>query len=136
MANFLIASALYWIEKYHIDGLRVDAVASMLYLDYRDKRKEFIPNEYGGNEDFQAVGFIKHLNDIIHKRNKNILMMAEESTDWPNVTKEAGDNGLGFNYKWNLGWMNDFLEYMEEDPINRKYYHNNITFSIMYACNK
>ena len=130
--NFLIASALFWIEVFHVDGLRVDAVASMLYLDYGANRKEYIPNKYGGREDYDAVEFIKHLNSIILNRNPNVLMIAEESTSWPGVTRPPETEGLGFVYKWNLGWMNDFLKYMSKDPIDRKYFNNNITFSMMY----
>jgi len=130
--NFLIANALYWVEKFHIDGLRVDAVASMLYLDYGSNRQAYIPNKYGGREDYDAVEFIKHMNSVILKRNPNVLMIAEESTSWPGVTLPPEGGGLGFVYKWNLGWMNDFLEYMSKDPVHRRYFNNNITFSIMY----
>ena len=130
--NFLIAGALFWIEMFHVDGLRVDAVASMLYLDYGANRKDYIPNKYGGREDYDAVEFIKHLNSIILGRNPNVLMIAEESTSWPGVTRPPETEGLGFIYKWNLGWMNDFLKYMSKDPIDRKHYNNNITFSMMY----
>lgn len=136
VSNFLISSALFWIEQYHIDGLRVDAVASMLYLDYGINRQAYIPNQYGGREDFEAVEFLKHLNSIMLKRNPDVLMIAEESTSWPGVTRDTKDGGLGFSYKWNLGWMNDVLEYFSTEPLYRKYYNNNITFGMMYAYNE
>lgn len=131
--NFLIANALFWLKKYHLDGLRVDAVASMLYLDYARKEGEWIPNKYGGRDNLDAVEFLKHMNSIISKRFPNAYIIAEESTAWPDVTKSVDYGGLGFNLKWNMGWMNDFLEYFQKDPIYRKYHHNNLTFSTMYA---
>ncbi|MDR1150215.1 MAG: 1,4-alpha-glucan branching protein GlgB [Clostridiales bacterium] len=130
--NFLIANALFWIEKYHIDGLRVDAVSSMLYLNYSKRDNEWITNKFGGHENLEAIEFIKHLNSIIHKRNKNVLMIAEESTAWPNITSDLSNDGLGFDLKWNMGWMNDFLKYMQKDSIYKKYHHNDLTFSMIY----
>ncbi len=130
--NFLIANALFWLEQYHVDGLRVDAVASMLYLDYCREVGQWAPNQYGGRENIEAVEFIKHLNSIINKEFPDVLICAEESTSWPFITKPTEEQGLGFNLKWNMGWMNDFLAYIEEDPINRKYHHNKLTFGMMY----
>jgi 1,4-alpha-glucan branching enzyme len=131
--NFLIASALFWLEKYHIDGLRVDAVASMLYLDYGKDSGQWVPNQHGGRENDEAVEFIKHMNAIIAQRHPHALIIAEESTAWPGVTAPLADGGLGFSLKWNMGWMNDFLRYMEEDSVNRKYHHHLLTFSMVYA---
>ncbi|MCL2462164.1 MAG: 1,4-alpha-glucan branching protein GlgB, partial [Defluviitaleaceae bacterium] len=131
--NFLIANALFWIREYHIDGLRVDAVASMLYLDYGKKPGQWIPNQYGGHDNIEAVEFLKHMNSIINKTCGNALMIAEESTAWQGVSRPAGDHGLGFNLKWNMGWMNDFLSYISKDCIYRKYHHNNLTFGMVYA---
>ena len=131
--NFLIANAFYWIREYHIDGLRVDAVASMLYLDFCREPGQWKPNHLGDNRNLEAVEFIRHLNSIIQKDGSGAMIIAEESTAWPKITGKAEDGGLGFSFKWNMGWMNDFLEYMEMDPIYRQYHHNKMNFSMMYA---
>ena len=132
--NFLIANALYWVEEFHVDGLRVDAVASMLYLDYGKSDGQWVANKYGGNQNLEAIELFKHLNTLVRGRNKGVMMIAEESTAWPKVTGDVEkENGLGFTFKWNMGWMHDFLEYMKLDPIYRKYNHNKMTFSMTYA---
>lgn len=131
--NFLHGNALYWLEKYHLDGLRVDAVASMLYLDYSRKPGEWIPNIYGGNENLEAIDFLKRFNELAHGYHPGILTVAEESTAWPGVSRPTYLGGLGFSLKWNMGWMNDTLRYMAKDPIFRKYHHNDLTFSLLYA---
>ncbi|MEP7145600.1 MAG: 1,4-alpha-glucan branching protein GlgB [bacterium] len=134
--NFLISNALFWLEKYHIDGLRVDAVASMLYLDYSRKDGEWEPNIYGGKENLEAVSFIKKLNETVHKKHKGVMMIAEESTSWPGVTQSVHLGGLGFDMKWNMGWMHDILAYFSMDPVYRKFHHGKLTFAIWYAFNE
>ena len=131
--NFLISSALYWLEEFHIDALRVDAVASMLYLDYSRKEGEWIPNRYGGRENLEAIEFMRELNEVTHHEVPGALIMAEESTSWPQVTKPVYLGGLGFDLKWNMGWMNDTLRYMEQEPIYRQYHQGELTFSMLYA---
>jgi 1,4-alpha-glucan branching enzyme len=133
VSNFLLANALFWLEQYHIDGLRVDAVASMLYLDYSRKAGEWVPNQYGGRENLEAIDFIRHVNHVVHEQFPDVLMIAEESTSWPMVSRPGHLGGLGFNMKWNMGWMHDTLDYMEKDPIHRSYHHGKMTFGIWYA---
>jgi 1,4-alpha-glucan branching enzyme len=131
--NFLLNSALFWLEKYHADGLRVDAVASMLYLDYSRKPGQWIPNRYGGNENLDAIDFIKRFNELAHQEHPGVLTIAEESTAWPAVSRPTHLGGLGFSLKWNMGWMHDILIYFSKEPIHRKYHHYNLTFSLLYA---
>jgi 1,4-alpha-glucan branching enzyme len=131
--NFLIANALFWLRECHVDGLRVDAVASMLYLDYSRDQGRWVPNRYGGRENLEALDFIRELNDVVHHEQPGVMMIAEESTSWPLVTKGTDQQGLGFDFKWNMGWMNDTLKYFERDPFVRRYFHNNLTFGLTYA---
>jgi len=131
--NFLIANALFWLREYHVDGIRVDAVASMLYLDYSRREGEWIPNEFGGREDLDAVSFLKELNEVIYADEPGIVSAAEESTAWPGVSRPTYVGGLGFGFKWNMGWMHDTLAYFSQDPIYRRYHHHELTFSLMYA---
>jgi len=131
--SFLLSSALFWLDKYHVDGLRVDAVASMLYLDYSRKEGEWIPNQYGGRENLEAIGFLRHFNEQIYANHPDVQTIAEESTAWPMVSRPTYVGGLGFGLKWDMGWMHDTLEYMSREPIHRKYHHNNLTFRMLYA---
>jgi 1,4-alpha-glucan branching enzyme len=134
--NYLISNALFWLDKYHIDGLRVDAVASMLYLDYSRKANEWVPNRHGGRENLEAIDFLKRLNEVAHQRFPGVLTIAEESTSWPSVSRPTYLGGLGFSLKWNMGWMNDTLKYFSKDSIFRRYEHNKLTFSLLYAFNE
>ncbi len=133
VANFLIGSALFWLDRYHIDGLRVDAVASMLYLDYGRRPGEWLPNRYGGNENLEAIAFLKRFNEVVYRYHPDVMTIAEESTAWPMVSRPSHLGGLGFGYKWNMGWMHDLLEYMRLDPIHRKHQHTRLTFGLLYA---
>jgi len=136
VSNFLLSSMLYWLEYYHLDGIRVDAVASMLYLDYSRKPGEWAPNQYGGNENLEAIEFIKRMNILAHERFPGAVTIAEESTAWPGVSRPVYLGGLGFTFKWNMGWMHDMLEYFSRDPVYRKYHHSNLTFAMLYAFNE
>ena len=131
--NFLISNALFWMREYHVDGIRVDAVASMLYLDYSRREGEWVPNQFGGREDLDAVAFLKQLNEVLYGREPGIISTAEESTAWPGVSRPTYVGGLGFGFKWNMGWMHDTLSYFQQDPIYRRYHHHELTFSLMYA---
>jgi 1,4-alpha-glucan branching enzyme len=134
--NFLLANALFWLREYHVDGLRVDAVASMLYLDYSRKQGEWVPNRFGGREDLEAVAFLKEFNELVHAREPGVISAAEESTAWPGVSRPTYVGGLGFGFKWNLGWMHDTLGYFERDSIHRRFHHHELTFSLVYAWNE
>ena len=131
--NFLLASAIFWLQEFHLDGLRVDAVASMLYLDYSREADDWIPNMYGGNENLEAIDFLRHLNSVTHQQLPGTVIMAEESTSWPQVTRPTWTGGLGFSMKWNMGWMHDILAYMQQQPIHRAYHHDQLTFGLLYA---
>ncbi len=134
--NYLVANALFWLSEYHVDGLRVDAVASMLYLDYSREEGEWLPNERGGNENLEAIDFLRNMNEAVYAEYAGAMTIAEESTAWPMVSRPTSMGGLGFGYKWNMGWMHDSLEYMQEDPINRTYHHDKLTFSLVYSFNE
>lgn len=131
--NFLLSSAFFWLEEFHLDGLRVDAVASMLYLDYSREANDWIPNMYGGNENLEAIDFLRQMNTVTHEQHPGTVIMAEESTSWPQVTRPTWTGGLGFSMKWNMGWMHDILHYMQEQPIHRSYHHDSLTFGLLYA---
>lgn len=136
VVEFLLSSAMLWLDRYHIDGLRVDAVASMLYLDYSREKGEWVPNEFGGRENLGAIAFLKRFNELVHQEHPDVLTFAEESTSWPMVSRPVYLGGLGFDLKWNMGWMHDMLLYMGKDPIHRRYHHDNLTFSLLYAFNE
>jgi 1,4-alpha-glucan branching enzyme len=131
--NFLIGSALFWLREYHVDGIRVDAVASMLYLDYSRTEGQWTPNEYGGREDLDAIGFLREMNEVVYAHEPGTISAAEESTSWPGVSRPTYLGGLGFGFKWNMGWMHDTLGYFSQDPIYRRYHHHELTFSLLYA---
>src|SRR5262249_36658401 len=133
VGNFLISNALFWLEKYHIDGLRVDAVASMLYLDYSRKEGDWLPNQYGSRENLDAIAFLRRLNERVYAEHPDVFTIAEESTAWPMVSRPTYVGGLGFGLKWDLGWMHDTLDYFSLDPIYRKYHHDRLTFRMLYA---
>src|SRR5205823_10411681 len=131
--NFLIANALYWAEEFHVDGLRVDAVASMLYLDYSRALGQWVPNEFGGRENLEAIAFLRELNEVVYRHHPGIAMIAEESTAWPSVSRPTYLGGLGFGFKWNMGWMHDTLTYFSKEPVHRAWHHNQLTFGLLYA---
>ena len=133
LKNFLLASANFWLEEFHLDGLRVDAVASMLYLDYSREEGDWVTNMYGGNENLEAIDFMRHMNTITHEQHPGTVVIAEESTSWPQVTRPTWTGGLGFSMKWNMGWMHDMLSYMQQDPVHRMHHHDNLTFGMLYA---
>jgi 1,4-alpha-glucan branching enzyme len=133
VVNYLIANALFWLDRYHIDGLRVDAVASMLHLDYSRGPGQWLPNRYGGNENLEAVAFVRKLNEAVYAHHPGAVTIAEESTSWPGVSQPTYTGGLGFGFKWNMGWMHDTLDYMGEEPVHRRWHHNKMTFGLMYA---
>jgi 1,4-alpha-glucan branching enzyme len=133
VSNYLLANALFWLDRYHIDGLRVDAVASMLYLDYSRKPGQWLPNRYGGNENLEATAFLRRLNELVYGHAAGAVTVAEESTAWPMVSRPTYLGGLGFGYKWNMGWMHDTLRYISLDPIHRRWHHNDLTFGLLYA---
>lgn len=133
VSNFLMANAIFWFDQYHVDGLRVDAVASMLYLDYSREEGEWLPNTLGGRENLEAIDFLRLTNERVYKNFPNVMMIAEESTSWPGVSKPTNYGGLGFGYKWNMGWMNDSLEYMKKEPVYRQFHHHDMIFSLYYA---
>jgi 1,4-alpha-glucan branching enzyme len=133
VANFLIANALFWVERYHLDGLRVDAVASMLYLDYSRKADDWIPNRFGGRENLEAIDFLRRTNEAVYGRGDGATTIAEESTAWPSVSRPTYLGGLGFGFKWNMGWMHDTLLYMSKEPVHRRFHHNQLTFGLIYA---
>jgi 1,4-alpha-glucan branching enzyme len=134
--NFLLANALFWLREFHVDGLRVDAVASMLYLDYSRREGEWVPNAYGGREDLDAIAFLRELNEVVHGHEPAVVMAAEESTAWPGVSRPTYLGGLGFGFKWNMGWMHDTLQYFSKEPVHRRYHHHELTFSLVYASNE
>jgi 1,4-alpha-glucan branching enzyme len=133
VANFLLSNALFWIDRYGVDGLRVDAVASMLYLDYSRKPSEWVPNRHGGNENLEAIAFLRRVNELVHAEERTAITVAEESTAWPMVSRPVYLGGLGFSYKWNMGWMHDTLDYIGHDPVHRRFHHGNLTFGLVYA---
>ena len=133
VSQFLVSNAIFWLDKYHIDGLRVDAVASMLYLDFSRKQGEWVANRYGGRENLDAIAFIRRFNDAVHRLFPTAITAAEESTSFPGVTRPGSEGGLGFDYKWNMGWMHDTLQYFKNEPIHRSYHHGTLTFSLLYA---
>ena len=133
MANYLTANALYWLKEHHLDGLRVDAVASMLYRDYSREPGEWVPNLHGGRENLEAIAFLKRMNEIVYGADDSIMTIAEESTAWPGVTRPTDHDGLGFGYKWNMGWMNDTLDYIQREPVHRRHHHHQMTFGLHYA---